>query len=141
MHDPRVEVIKLGIDFDLRAEIEARAKKPVELTDAGANALGRAIAAKKKDDAKKAEAAAKAQIKAEAAALRLAKCEDALALLRSNAAQNKATSAAEILAAAGMENADFKALMTTMKKTLKAQGLEVQKSTRKGVIYYTLVQF
>lgn len=142
MPDLRVEVIKLGIDFDLQAEIEARAKKPVQLTDDGAEELEKAIAAKKKDDAKKAAVESKAKAKADAEAAEVAKCEKALALLQENSAHSKATSASEILAAAGgLADAEFKPLMTKIKRLLKEKEMDVQKSTRKGVVYYTLVKF
>lgn len=142
MPDLKVEVIKLGIDFDLQAEIEARAKKPVELGDTGASELQKAIAAKKKDDVKKAEAESKAKAKADAEAAEMAKCEKALSLLQENSANNKATSSSDLLVAAGgLADAEFKPLMTRIKKVLKDRGLDVQKSTRKGVVYYTVVKF
>lgn len=141
MPDLRVEVIKLGIDFDLQAEIEARAKKPVELTDSGAEELDKAIVLKQKDDAKRAVAESKAKAKEDAEAAEIARCEKALVLLQENSAQNKASSSSDLLSAAGLTDAEFKPLMARMKRLLKEKGFDVQKSTRKGVVYYTLVKF
>jgi hypothetical protein len=144
MSEMKVVVIKLGIDFDLQAEIEARAKKPVELTNSGADELDKAVSAKmaSKKREKKLAAESRAKAKADAAAEEAKRVDGAVKALIVNSAQSKATSASDLLAAAGgLSDGEFKNLMTKIKHDLKERGLEVQKSTRKGVVYFTAVKF
>lgn len=142
MHETKIEVIKLGINFDLTAEIEARAKKPIALTDSGTNELKAAMASKKKEDAKKAESDAKAKAKADAEAAEIARCEKAILLLEQNSSQSKPTSSSDLLlAAGGLADGEFKSLLTKTKRLLKDRGFEITKSTRKGVVYYALAKF
>lgn len=135
----RIEILKLGINFDLKAEIESRAKMPIKLNTDGEIELKKAIVKQKESEElknKKAEEKQKSELEY------LKKCEAAILLLETNSSKSIATPIPDIMqAAGGIPDSEFKKLMTQVKKMLKEKGLEIQKTTRKGIAYFTLIKF
>lgn len=135
----KIEILKLGINFDLKAEIESRARTPVKLNTDGEIELKKAIIKQKEsEDLKNKQIENKQKQEIE----HFKKCELAIALLETNSSKSVATSIPDIMQAAGnLPDSEFKKLMTQVKKILKEKGFEIQKTTRKGVVYFTLIKF
>lgn len=135
----KIEILKLGINFDLKAEIESRAKMPIKLNTDGEIELKKTILKQKETEELKIR---KTEEKQKQETEYLKKCEAAIALLEANSSKSIATPIPDIMqAAGGIPDAEFKKLMTQVKKMLKEKGFEIQKTTRKGIAYFTLIKF
>lgn len=135
----KIEILKLGINFDLKAEIESRAKMPIKLNTDGEIELKKTIVKQKQSEEIK---NSKEEERQKQEAEHLKKCQAAIALLEANSAKSIATPIPDIMqAAGGIPDAEFKKMMTQVKKILKDRGLEIQKTTRKGIAYFTLIKF
>lgn len=135
----KIEILKLGINFDLKAEIESRAKMPIKLNTDGEIELKKTILKQKESEENKNK---KAEEKQKQEAEYIKKCESAISLLEINSSKSIATPIPDIMqAAGGIPDAEFKKLMIQVKKILKDKGFEIQKTTRKGIVYFTLIKF